>query len=92
MQNHISYIKLNRRWDYFRHWKIREKKPRFFGGLTYYLRSRCQLVNKQDFKILVNFTIINNNKSIMDIIFGAFGNRVKITSEHCEVSATPKAA
>lgn len=44
--------------------------------------------------MLVNYTIriINNNKSIKDIIFGAFGNRVKITSEHCEVSATPKAA
>lgn len=62
MQNHISYIKLNRRWDYFRHWKIREKKPRFFGGLTYYLRSRCQLDNRF---IYVNFEQIFVHKKLI---------------------------
>ena len=58
MQNHISYIKLNRRWDYFRQWKIREKKPRFFGGLTYYLRSRCQLVNDKAIKFILKNSFV----------------------------------
>ena len=44
IQNYISRVKLNQVYDLFGDKNVTEKKTRFSGGSTYYLRSLCQLV------------------------------------------------